>query len=125
MPHIKHNLAIFAIIVLLAFLFDFLGIRICLFYALFHLPCPGCGITRAAKALLAGDISRAAAYNWMIFPIGITCLFYCLMLIWKKTGHYNQILQKRKRLLIGISAVLALVLWCANVRNPLLYAPLS
>ena len=35
----------------------------CLFLGLFELPCWGCGMTRAALALLRGDIATAWQYN--------------------------------------------------------------
>jgi hypothetical protein len=37
---------------------------ICLSRRLFHLPCPGCGMTRAFAALLGGDLARA----WALHP---------------------------------------------------------
>ena len=40
------------IVLLLALLFSVLGIRICIFYNLFHIPCVGCGMTRALKLIL-------------------------------------------------------------------------
>ncbi|MCI8336427.1 MAG: DUF2752 domain-containing protein [Peptococcaceae bacterium] len=120
----KNNVLIFCIIVLLAFLFDFLGIRICLFYALFRLPCPGCGMTRAAKALMAGDVGKAFAYNFMIFPICLICLLSCFICIWKKTEPCKAMLRKRKKLLIGVSIVLVFIIWGINLKNPLLYTSL-
>lgn len=42
---------------------DVLSIPICPFALLYGKPCPGCGITRAAHALLQGDIHRATALN--------------------------------------------------------------
>jgi len=36
---------------------------ICLFRRLFHLPCPGCGMTRAFTALAKGEWSAAVALH--------------------------------------------------------------
>jgi hypothetical protein len=38
-------------------------IRLCLVASLFHVPCPGCGMTRAALALLRGDFGRAFSFH--------------------------------------------------------------
>lgn len=35
----------------------------CIFYRLFHLYCPGCGGTRAALALLGGDLLASVRYH--------------------------------------------------------------
>ena len=125
MAHLKHYIGIFCIIVLLAFLFDAMGIRICLFYALFHLPCPGCGMTRAAKSLLRGDIGKALDYNVMIFPLVMVCLFGCFFLRCEKAEQWKTMLQQRKRLFIGMSVGLTLVIWWINLGNPLLYESFS
>lgn len=44
--------------------------------ALFKIPCPGCGMTRAAKALMRFDISAAFRYNIIFIPLlaGICCI---------------------------------------------------
>lgn len=39
------------------------GIPICPSALLLRLPCPGCGLTRAAWALLAGDVATAQRLN--------------------------------------------------------------
>jgi hypothetical protein len=40
----------------------------CPFYAMTGLWCPGCGLTRAAHALLRGDIAAAFGFN-LFFPL--------------------------------------------------------
>jgi hypothetical protein len=41
----------------------------CPIHALTGLLCPGCGIQRAASALLHGDLSSAVQYNQLIFAL--------------------------------------------------------
>lgn len=38
----------------------------CLFVELFHLPCPGCGVTRSVLAFVHGDVAHA----WLANPAG-------------------------------------------------------
>lgn len=54
------------------------GPRLCLISAVIRRPCPGCGMTRAAAALLRGDIRRAIRTNPRIVPVvalGLSILF--------------------------------------------------
>ena len=37
--------------------------------ALFGIPCPGCGMTRATLALLSGDVARAIGFHPLVFVI--------------------------------------------------------
>ena len=44
----------------------------CPFAALTHQPCPGCGVTRASRALLRGDLAGALHHHplvWLILPL--------------------------------------------------------
>lgn len=50
------------------------GRTICIFYRLTGLPCPGCGLSRAAALLLKGDFMGAVYTNPMILPVGIYAL---------------------------------------------------
>ena len=45
----------------------------CLFKALFHVPCPGCGLTRSFKAIWRGNPGLALRYH----PLGPLCFALC------------------------------------------------
>lgn len=54
-----------------------LGPNLCIYKAIFHKSCPGCGMTRAFAACLKGNIQQAIAYNRMIvivFPLMVYIL---------------------------------------------------
>jgi hypothetical protein len=48
----------------------------CMWHELTGIPCPGCGATRCAKALAAGDMGRALLMNPFAFFCFITCALY-------------------------------------------------
>jgi hypothetical protein len=41
----------------------------CIFKALFHIPCPGCGLTRAFQELLQFNFIGALSYNLLAIPL--------------------------------------------------------
>lgn len=51
----------------------------CLFYKIFHLYCPGCGITRLVFSLINLDFYQAFRYNPLLFILVI--LYICYYLI--------------------------------------------
>ena len=58
---------------------------ICPFYTIFNIPCPGCGMTRAFKALLKLDFKSAFNYH-CLFPIPI---IYALYIIYRRKYKQN------------------------------------
>lgn len=52
----------------------FSPVKLCLVAAVFSVPCPGCGLTRATLALLRGDFGRALAIHplaLVIVPLAV------------------------------------------------------
>jgi hypothetical protein len=43
------------------------GVPLCPFAALTGVPCPGCGLSRAALALLSGDVAAAFHFHPLVF----------------------------------------------------------
>lgn len=44
--------------------------------ALLHIPCPGCGMTRACWLLLSGDILGSLQMHPMLFSMPVLLLYY-------------------------------------------------
>lgn len=59
------------LIILYLFLLEKIFHGTCLFRVIVGIPCPGCGLTRAAKSLLRLDLKKALNYNAFIYPIVI------------------------------------------------------
>lgn len=93
----------------LAYVFS---VPVCPFALLGHLPCPGCGLTRAAVALLHGDVERAQAMN----PLALVVVPLALLLF--VIGVTAYIADGRSRMghpwikLVGLASIAALwVVW--------------
>lgn len=71
----KRKLISLALIFLIAVLMYVLGVS-CLFKAAFHIPCPGCGITRAYLSLLRLDIRSAFRFNFMFWSVPLLIVSY-------------------------------------------------
>lgn len=63
-------------------------VKLCLVAALLHVPCPGCGLTRAAFAMARGDLARAFSFHPLsivIVPI-VLCVAGAQALDYVRTG---------------------------------------
>lgn len=64
---IRKNGMAFVIVAIFLVICNFLFGTVCPIAFFFGVPCPGCGMTRAAFALLRGDFRLAAQYNATIY----------------------------------------------------------
>ena len=111
-------------IILLILILNLFNIRICFIYNLFHIPCPGCGATRASIELLKGNVVEAIKYNPL--PLVITIILI-IILLWniidyiRKKKTFKIYIEKYKKIIIALSVILTIIIWIINLNNPILY----
>ena len=77
----------------------------CWFRAALGFPCPGCGTSRAAAALVRGDIKQALEFHPLIF---VTLVLFAVLVL--KINKINMLKSNRANILLwGIFAVYAAV----------------
>lgn len=69
----------------------------CPFKLLFKIPCPFCGLTRALKALLYGNVLKALYYNILLIPFIGVFLFLNVVLILEIIRNDNIIMNQIKK----------------------------
>ena len=92
---------------------------------IYHIPCPGCGLTRATVQFLHGNIKEAILLNPNVFFaiafLFITPAIYVYDNLWKKEALYglfvyiNRLLNKP--IILTLLLVFELVVWVRNVVN--------
>jgi hypothetical protein len=111
----KEELLIGLLILACVYLFDYH----CLFRSLFHIPCAGCGITRAFEMLLHFNVMGSIRYNLLAFPI----VLYVLVLFTQrivdaiKGTHKADMLEKpvMTPTLILFLIILVSISWTMNM----------
>ena len=85
----------------------------CLFYKVFHLKCPGCGITRMIYQLSLFHWQKAMQANYFLFWTSPVLIGLVLHEVLKKQrkGKYAAVWKG-----VGIGYLVSLILWMA-VRN--------
>lgn len=86
----KHKIIIKHFIVAIALILYVALVRVCVFRAVFSIPCPFCGMTRAYLSLLNLDIVGAFQYHplFLFIPIFLFFAFHYKMLkISSKTAN--------------------------------------
>lgn len=105
----------------LALVFNALSIRICPFFNIFKVPCPGCGLTRSIICLFKGNFLESIQYNILGFPILIFCCIYIILIFINKYDQLELIFVKHKKKIIAGSIILLIITELINLKNPKLY----
>lgn len=83
----------------------------------FHVPCPGCGLTRAASLVLHGDFVEATHMFPLWFVVLPLVAFVFGIDTWRyvRTGEWGSILGAGPAKWIGLAVMIALVaIWVAR-----------
>jgi hypothetical protein len=99
------------------------GLVKCPWAGLFHTPCPACGSTRAARALMRLDFASVIKFN-PVAPLVIAILAaLAVRVVWlvARDGHARTIDEERigQRLLLGLVAAVTLeiVVWALRYQG--------
>lgn len=117
----KKNFLTLTLILGIAFILNFFNVRLCPFFNVFKIPCPGCGLTRAFKLLLTGHILSSLKYNPLAIILSVAFAIYFISFVFGKKDYLDKFVEKHKKTIIAISIVLTVIVWYINIRNPLLY----
>lgn len=75
--NIKVKLVGTALFIMLVFIFYKFHFG-CVYQRIFHIPCPGCGLTRAWMQAIQLNFSQAFAYHYMFWSIPIIYIYVFL-----------------------------------------------
>ncbi len=96
-----------------------LPVKLCMVATLLHIPCPGCGLSRAAFAMARGDVTRALDFH----PLSIVIVPMVAWIAGAQALHYVRTgsawpagrLGKWTEGLVAAMAVLLIVVWVARL----------
>ncbi|CAN5762908.1 hypothetical protein BH09MYX1_BH09MYX1_14820 [soil metagenome] len=97
-----------------------LGLGACTFARVFHTPCPGCGLTRASRFLLQGDIVQSLHMHPMLVPIVLSNIVFALATVvsaWNSGSpfyFYRERFGKVALWVVGCVYGAAILLWIAR-----------
>lgn len=90
----------------------------CLFKKLFSIPCPGCGLTRAFKAIINLNFIDAFNYNILGIPLFIIMIGIFLIIIFdiiRKTNNLEKLYNKYFSQYYLIIIILIIISWIVNI----------
>ena len=107
-----------AVFVLAAGLIAF-GLFRCPLAWIFHVPCPGCGLTRATLRLLVGDVAGALSFHPLVLlVVPLLCgVFGVNFIVYVRTGEWGFVERLHQRWITGLGTVLlvmAVAVWIAR-----------
>lgn len=100
---------------IISLIFYYFNIRICPFYRLFKIPCPGCGLTRSFVYLLKLDWQSSLRANVLGIPIFLIFVIYSFLVLCKKENIVDRFLKRHKKIVISLSILGLLISYYINL----------
>ena len=91
-----------------------LGVQPCPIAALFHVPCPGCGMTRALRLLAAGHVDASLRMHPLAVPVLVAGALLIASTVWATLTTGSPI-RLRGSLVGRIAIAVALVVYAATL----------
>ena len=84
-----------------------------------RMPCPGCGMTRATRALLRGHIAESFHWHPLVLPVAPLMVAWVLLGAWRyfREGRFRSFEENPSRaatVVAGVLGVLAFAVWLAR-----------
>lgn len=95
--NLKFKFAFTVIYLLIIIVASKLGLP-CIFIGTIGIPCPGCGMTRALKAALKLNFSKAFSFHWMFWALPIMYIYF----LWEGRLFEDRRIDKAIWCVIGI-----------------------
>ena len=89
----------------------------CIFKNLLNIPCPGCGLTRAFRALFKGDFINALYYNYLVYILVIGYLYGLYLIIKDLINKSNSLFNFCKLITTKYYLLIILLLIISEVLN--------
>ena len=102
---------------IISLVLNYFNIRICPFYNLFKIPCPGCGLTRSMLALFRLDIKESINANVLGIPLLIFFLIYGILLGLGKESILDKFFKNNKRIVISLSLMILGITYYFNLTH--------
>lgn len=102
------GIALLAAVTLLGILI-FTGQYRCPVYQTLGVPCPGCGMSRAAMSLMRGDFAGAFAWHPGIYVLIFLALLFAAGLLSAKNRTGQMLIKRGKRYLLAACGALVLI----------------
>lgn len=102
---------------IISLVLNYFNIRICPFYNLFKIPCPGCGLTRSMLAIFRLDIKGSIDANVLGIPLLILFLIYGILLGLGKESILDEFFKKNKRIVISLSLMILGITYYFNLTH--------
>lgn len=87
------------------------GVPLCLFKHLLHLPCPTCGLTRAFVLLAQGHLSEASRFHALSVPLAMAGLMFLVLAPRYPTQALNTLRRLTSPVVLGVLILVGLLAW--------------